>query len=218
MSYKENDPNWEKSEPYFREENIMVFYKYLGHPEKLLYNFNLALGDTLSDSFKGYYEVKKIDTITTDDGLQRKRLYLDKICKGEPYDKTTWIEGLGNVETYEYRDACLIIDPESAFICASHNGKVIYAVSYCKTVGTSSDIVEHVIIYPNPVTDFLTLDGEVGDIQKVQIYDANALLVETYKFNKISKSIDIGHLKPGLHLLSIITNQGKAHLIKFVKI
>jgi len=218
LSFKKNDPNWEKNEPYFREENKMVYYKYLNQPEKLLYNFNLMLGDTLRDNHVGYYKVIKIDTITTDDGLLRKRWLLNNICMNEVKGQTTWIEGLGNVDTYEHRDACIIIDPESTFICASNSGNVVYARSFCQTVNVENTVEYPYKIYPNPASDILTLDGDVDGIQSIQIYDANGRIIDYSKINRTSKEIGIAHLFAGLHWLGIITKEGKTQVIKFVKI
>lgn len=76
-----------------REEGKKVYTVYSGDlQEKLIYNFGLAVGDSMQSPYDDtyYYRVIKIDTIEVA-SVERKRIQLD-------FD--TWIEGIGTLDRF----------------------------------------------------------------------------------------------------------------------
>ncbi|MEE9438447.1 MAG: T9SS type A sorting domain-containing protein [Saprospiraceae bacterium] len=62
-------------------------------------------------------------------------------------------------------------------------------------------------ITPNPASNFLTIDGDLQNIDHIDIYNINGYQV--IKDKKIKdKNINIEHLKSGLYLLQLVSKEG----------
>lgn len=68
-------------------------------------------------------------------------------------------------------------------------------------------------LFPNPVTDFITISG-VESAQTVQVFNVSGQLVRTEKF---SERMNVSNLKPGVYVLRIISAQAKISELKFIK-
>jgi hypothetical protein len=71
------------------------------------------------------------------------------------------------------------------------------------------DNVEEVIIYPNPTTNDLIIEGK--DLNKIEILDITGKLVFSNHLISISsnQNIDISNLKSGIYFIKVITTQGE---------
>lgn len=64
-----------------------------------------------------------------------------------------------------------------------------------------------VSVYPNPATDFITVEGE--DLRRVEIYSLSGALLLTTRLTT-SSSVDIRQLHEGLHIVKVTTGKGVA--------
>ncbi|WP_020526763.1 T9SS type A sorting domain-containing protein [Flexithrix dorotheae] len=74
--------------------------------------------------------------------------------------------------------------------------------------------LQKVMVYPNPVKDILNIDGEVSQIQLLDI-TGRVILTKTFRPNE-QKTLDVYQLPQGLYLLNMV-NKG-AKLVKKIKI
>ena len=79
-----------------------------------------------------------------------------------------------------------------------------------------NDIDEHsVAMYPNPVTDILTIDSN-ATLQHIGVYSINGAKVFTTE-KVINNTIDLSTLTSGMYILKIETNKGSVFK-KLIKI
>ena len=81
-------------------------------------------------------------------------------------------------------------------------------------VSSTGDIVQSVIIYPNPVSDILYLQTN-EQWTKAEIYDISGRIIRQVSVDR--SSLDVSRLESGLYLARLF-NGTKAGQIKFVKL
>lgn len=84
---------------------------------------------------------------------------------------------------------------------------------HSSNLATSDATKAKVQLFPNPVTDFITVSG-VESAQTLHIFNVSGQLVRNEKF---SQKINVSDLKPGVYVLRIISNQAKLSELKFIK-
>jgi hypothetical protein len=196
----------------------------------ILYDFSLAVGDTLSKT-KGYYllgvydsspntplRVMNIDTVLTNDGVSRKRFHIltHQI-----------IDGIGNV-TYHFNKMLDYMvpgeTPEPVFMCYKRESKCVFAndCSGCfpYSVGITEKLTKKSIpnIYPNPVDGSLNLNLPATiNVTHAAIYNLNGQLIMWQNINKLNLSIDVSTLTKGIYYCELQSTDGAVIRHKFVK-
>jgi len=66
----------------------------------------------------------------------------------------------------------------------------------------------NVLVYPNPFLDQLTISSET-ELQKIELYQANGLLLFVKDLSDKTFSIETSELKNGIYFLQITTSKGK---------
>jgi hypothetical protein len=128
----ERQPGWKNTGRFFRQEGRKVFIR-IDNKDILHYDFGLKLADTLRIDSKYNLKVTKVDTITTLDGVQRRRLNIDSYCTENIKEKYVWLEGIGNIETnFGANLACIIVDPPPEFICFTQNNTIVFSAHTCE--------------------------------------------------------------------------------------
>ena len=86
-----------------------------------------------------------------------------------------------------------------------------YSINYMVIDVTSNELaIENinnidVKIYPNPVADFLNIEGE-GKIKSIRIINMNGMVIQSIKHP--TKKIDVSFIKPNMYLLEVKTDKG----------
>ncbi len=113
---------------YLREEAGRWYYTYSGDvSERLLYDFNLKVGDTvLVQGVDSRLRILKVDSIIIS-GIPHKRLYIGynyELSQRDNYVVDEWIEGIGSNKglLYDY----WIVDAGSDLLCFKKKGELIY--------------------------------------------------------------------------------------------
>lgn len=77
-----------------------------------------------------------------------------------------------------------------------------FEIDTVTTTHLSENIIPEISIYPNPVKDFLRIDADLENIQRLEIFNNKGQLLLNPKSNK---SIDISSLEEGYYILKIRT-------------
>lgn len=215
----------EKFKGVIREKNKRVYYAYEADlsKERLLYDFNLSVGDTMlwdnlyiNDDWSIVSQpavVYAIDSVQMANGEYRKRYDLGY---------TVIIEGIGNVRSsLLWAHSQPALDYAEGFQCVSYPNELIY-----KRIGVDDDDcfavpqkpinIEEVdnelfSIYPNPNT------GKLFFSEAIQEFEIFSLLgLSVYSQKEINtKTIDISFLSKGIYFLKA---KGKTtQLFKLIK-
>lgn len=133
-----NYPGWSGYGTYMREENGRVYTLDFSGNEELVYDFTLVKGDSLEsivNSYKTKLKVDSTNTLVTNDGVSRKRLYLSLYCQGNLVEKPIWVEGIGDIDKrtfFSMSHKCIIMDPEKVLTCFYVDNKPVLMDWGCK--------------------------------------------------------------------------------------
>jgi hypothetical protein len=218
-SANESQTDWIDYGGYIREtQDGKVYYTRLGFDEGLIYDFSAALGDTVVvlnvELLPEPLEMVVIleDSILLEDGWHRMLVLEDEDYPGEE----TWIEGVGSLSGLvksclsAFGSACGDYD----LLCSSDNGVDIYInpeYPTCWYVSTRIDnnlSLEELKVYPNPVRNILTIDGEflrTGETYEFQLTDIAGRVVINER--QSLPQIDLGNLQKGIYFLQLKTEE-----------
>jgi hypothetical protein len=90
-------------------------------------------------------------------------------------------------------------------------------VNVCTGINNTSVALFGIQVYPNPVTDFLTIENNTSEVLSVNVYDVSGKLIISKSLNQPIESIDVSQLAKGTYLVELLnaTNRiSKTHLIK----
>jgi hypothetical protein len=184
---------------------------------RLLYNFNLNVGDTLPLTYNNTVNtnyVSSIDSILIGTNY-RKRFHISKTGLYVPQPDSNYaclIEGIGST--------CGLLDPiipggpwtQTSLNCFSQNNRVLYNPSgNCdstlglRTISTQETIFN---IYPNPSNGSFVIEPQ-NALYNVHctVYDVNGKLVLSQTING-KTSIDASSLNEGVYNISLQSNEG----------
>ena len=194
--------------------------------EELLYDFGLAVGDTMP--LPAYFSppngyslyVAETDSVTLEDGSRRKRWTL--LCKPgpgkDPLPGTAqqWIEGIGATDAFlQPGYGCTADAGPGPLLCVAYAGEVIYRnVSDCTDVespaGTArvlrADRVLHA--FPNPAIDAVHLE-EWTEGLPYRVY--NALGRKIAEGRVRGRSVTLVRVTRGTYTLRLRDASGRGH-------
>lgn len=198
-----NTGPWISENLFLREENGRT-YKWLEDmPERLIYDFNLGIGDSLpgTDANQATRYVSQVGSIPLLDGVPKKLIEFTSVCGA-----SRWVEGIAEMEDLLYSEVfCSLWDGVPLNIrCFSTNGQLLYKrpeLSGCYTSAVSDLGIGSIQVFPNPGTDQLYLEiAEEEKISKVFIYNTlGTMVLNTYNFPSGNNALDISKLPPGLY-------------------
>ena len=181
--------------------------------EELLYNFNLALGDTV----RGYYLetfsgnnliVTDIDSILIGT-TYRKRF---KCEVNYPLHTNYLVEGIGNITT-GLLEPPEIMDLTPLLCCFSVNGTPVYIVySPCELPNSiiQTDKEFSYSLFPNPAVNELTILNAGVKAQNIEIYDMlgkKCISPILYKGREEAR-IDVSLLGKGIYFVRLHSEKG----------
>lgn len=185
ISYKK-DPNNKYEEILYREEDLKFYViPQDSINEILIYDFNLVEGDTfwtnwgwgLNDSIG--LVVQNVDSITTLDGEQRKRITLEN---GEYYGQ--WIEGVGSLDwVFVFPTYLSSLSGGFSFICHSKGEELIYPdwadAEACDFITKIHNNEKEVFceIYPNPSSGDINIKLKNLEVEYIQIIDLTGKVI-----------------------------------------
>lgn len=192
------------------------YYSLSTGTERMLYDFDIAIGDTIRNTQSGNEAtgtVRSIDTVVLG-GVQRKRINFSTL-EGTTWLSGSWVEGIGNDAT-----GGLLGDPFAlptcdcalSTLCFLDNGDLVYhnanyASMDCMPALSVASVGanEAVRVFPNPLKAGagLHLQG-VSAYSRVSIMDAYGRIV-CAKELKGERTLDMGgiSLKPGTYFYKL---------------
>ena len=220
------DTTFQTSTPtgtYYREEDNKVYSLEPGRPERLIYDFNLTAGDTLTVA-AGFIDlpikVVSMDSVILRDGTKRKRL---AIQQNSPFARDTafWVEGIGSSLTPFHTWNMFISDCGSSLSCFYQKDSLLYKFdenSICnlgRPIGDPVNVQEisalaSIKVFPNPFSDDLYVDVELmtgfllNHNYTLIISDAQGRQLYQHKLNQINNfRINTTHWQRGVYFVAI---------------
>jgi hypothetical protein len=96
-------------------------------------------------------------------------------------------------------------------------GSIIDGVKYGATeipTGVVHIAAESLMVYPNPVKDYLTIVSQNHTMNNIEIYDVAGNLVTTQKYKE---NLYLGELKSGVYIIKVWNNHKNIGQIKIIK-
>lgn len=203
-----------------REDNKKVYAVYQGQqPEQLIYNFNLAVGDSIQSPYGNpylYYHVTKVDTIELASG-KRKRIELD-------FD--TWIEGIGTLNRFMMHPlhAIPLYDLGVRINYQKQGAQIIYKTNEwylnendCNFSSVEETELDKLVVYfitPELLKVATELSEPDCTIELLDLFGKKLMQKHTDIGNT---TIDVSGLPEGLYILRISGNSGVGFTGKIMK-
>lgn len=188
----------------------------------LLYDFGAGLGDTIrapgSTGYTYHYVVvRKVDSVTMENGERRKRM---------EFDVGTWIEGIGDLRSFlgpiQPIPTCGIgcISAPSMLVCFKQNNTVLYSdLTYCSNccAYTAPDGLQQttrssglqcvltrdgMLDYQLPDRTQILKNAKLTNLSGTVVWEARA------GFENGGGRIPVSHLPHGIYLLGVTTMGG----------
>ena len=201
-----------------------VFYRN-GSSEELIYDFNLAINDTVFFEFEipqcENMIVEAIDSIALNDESVRKRLTI-RINYGNDFFGTDyWIAGVGSTffGSFSYIDNCRL-ELGSRLLCFFEDGDLAYPETpeNCVLSNTEETLFQNNIqIYPNPVSDQLKIIDVDQQLTSFEIFNLTGKLIKRGTINSTDQTVSLENIRPGMYLLSLRTKAGTKLVKKILK-
>jgi hypothetical protein len=140
---------------------------------------------------------------------------------GESGKYTTTIQGftVGDLIKYNYRVGNnwenQSVEPRSYSVAAGEN--LVQDAFGSFPSGQMDPWAEEVALYPNPVTDQLTMEG-LGSFHSLEIYNAAGKLIEQHSLHGTARiQVEMTHKQAGLYLVKLYGTHQKNLFLKLLK-
>jgi len=209
-----------------REEDKKWYFIEQGTTQpKLLYDFNVAEGDTLlidNPWLIGQEElvIEFIDSIQIQNGYRRRINLTNSLNVND-----SWIEGVGSVNGLLYAGSNFI-DDSYQLICFEEHDTLRYLESPNGSCFIYEDLGiqpqklrEAIKIYPNPFQDEINIhiDQEGAEVERIEIITMEGVIFKQYSLIDTENQIQIkDNLPAGIYLVRICYN-GYSYARKVVK-
>lgn len=92
-----------------------------------------------------------------------------------------------------------------------------FVIEYSTDLGINTN-VDDIVIFPNPVKDFLTINASYP-IETIEVFSIQGKMINKIKPNKSSKKIDVNfsNFKNGVYILHVTYQNGLSSIKKFIK-
>lgn len=196
---------------YWREENKIVYFKdhNITEPEKIYYNFNLNIGDTIfyNNIYNDFSVLQSIDSIEIVDGSYRKRYHYFSSSF-----QMTQVEGIGNIEINSggilHPNVSFFFENENTINCVIRPNEVIFKNKNipdhnCYELGLPITKVDdlNLSIFPNPFEDVLQINNLNQEVKISILSQTGKLVFKEENFNK--NFINLNFLDKGIYFLKI---------------
>lgn len=209
----------------------IYYYDAAAHVERLLYDFTVAVGDTINDPSNGTAVgiVDHIDSVMIS-GAYHKRFNFHMLTSSSTLVGGTWIEGIGNSSLGGLLGNPIMqptCDCAINTACAQKSSDYDYHNPQYSALDCEGVLLRTVIcygdprsvsVYPNPVRgeSVIELGGNVN-YNKVNVYDMQGKCVQTIVVNAENRvPLNRVDYAPGLYLYRVQNGEGDAVNGRFV--
>lgn len=217
--------NFEGTGKFIRSDDSNRVFSYDGELEKILYDFNLMVGDTFetNNDYDCDIVVGEIDTIMLENGEPRlKWIFYDSGDDYHPefsFGYPFWIEGIGHQYGLFGNDQMCQIDGCGTYLlCMNFQDTLIYMSNLDSCWVTISSTINSygasIQIFPNPVSETLKISDPDLQIESIRILNLHgSLLIEKYQ-----SEINTRQLLPGFYFLQMKLKNGLSVTRTLIKI
>ncbi len=196
----------------------VYYYDATAGSERLLFDFDVAPGDTVASVPGPGAIVDYLDSVNVN-GTFRRRINF-KTFDGTPWIHGSWVDGIGNTNTggLMYSPTALpTCDCGEKLLCFQQDGVWIYhnPASTADCFGSPVDVPtitagSATVLYPNPVTGTSTIHIEGGKVfSKCTVYNINGAAVASYNATgKTDITIEKGALAAGVYYYQLTGSEG----------
>lgn len=203
-----------------RDTNQTIYYVPAdSSQEYVLYDFNLAVGDTFIWPFQFYqgFESDTLIVVSEDSTLATDGYHRSLNLQYNNSFNATWIEGIGSM--YDLLTPTSRPPGVSGFnrlYCMSSDTNFIYPnISHCVSAVNEQKDPNSLLVYPNPSGGMVNIDfGNKNTIKLVITGLAGNVVNEINTVNQSKVIID--NLQPGLYILTVYDRKGMQGFKKLV--
>ncbi|MCP3928159.1 MAG: T9SS type A sorting domain-containing protein [Bacteroidetes bacterium] len=224
-----DNSSWPPLNRFIREDSLQKVYLCDGTSELVLYDFSLQVGDTFKiespffNDFQCEIVVLEIDSITLNNGGQRKRLTIGRTDIPDWGPPDYWVEGIGSMKGVlsHFMFHCAT-DYSEELLCFYQNEELQFPEMPFSCFITSAYDLEkelQVRIYPNPVGDqlFLFMQAGQNEIKNVFIYSISGIRMGQFHVKSNEAKINISKFSNGIYLVLAELDSGKFFAERIVK-
>ena len=207
--------DWKLNSFWREDESGQIFIRYDHQEENVIYDFNLAVGDTIKNKYKG--EESVIDSISIKPFGIENRKYIYSHQVSDARHVIIWVEGVGSLIAPTIYNGIYVTGGTYILSCFEENGHLIYHnPAYANCFFTSSLTVKNPVkefkVYPNPVSDKLFVEGNFkAKGYSLELYSVKGELVKTECLDSGINQyrVDVSNLNNGIYILHLIATSGK---------
>ena len=123
-----------------------------------------------------------------------------------------YFTGAGNTFTYTFNQV-----GSTNYVCDPHAGNMNGTVTVTSTAGITKNNLLSFDMYPNPVSDMLTVQLPTGtEKAEVSIFDYTGRLVFSKTISSNDNSIDVQSISKGIYIIRVASN-AKIGVQRFIK-
>jgi Secretion system C-terminal sorting domain len=145
---------------------------------------------------------------------------IERSGNGQEFNKIGFVKSDANIGnskeklSYNFMDASATLSNQIYYRLKQIDLDGKFEYSQIKSVKLIGEVT--IKVYPNPVTDFLTIDvGDFSKIKTIELLDAKGSSI--YKRNSGENKIDMNQNSPGIYFLKIENINGKVEVRKVLK-
>jgi hypothetical protein len=107
------------------------------------------------------------------------------------------------------------LDVHMTIPCNCNTAMVTFWVTPLDITQTEENEAANICVYPNPTTDFVTVEAE--DLQSVTLYDINGKTLSSMAAKGNSVRLDVSDLKAGVYIISAKTRSTSSFVKSILK-
>ncbi len=220
-----------------REDSLKHIYFFRGPDyfgvsdsvERLLYDFNLNVGDTLPVTVNSSYTVNVVDAVDSIllGGVYHKSFLIRDVASGPPY--FALVEGMGstiglmeaqnvfferydNLECFTKSGTTVYENHQSSF-----SGSPNYGCALPGTVGINEHSKDGPFnVFPNPTTGILILKTPFSENTRVEIADVLGKVIYKTEFTTAENQIDLESFPKGVYFLKATSGNHPERIQKII--
>lgn len=204
-------------------------------PEILLYDFSVAVGDSMKftnpispfPSDPGFFTLDSINRKPLSDGSITRFFYWSANDTIKAGAKTAvWIEGSGSQSLINAPGGLPDINQVGKLSCHFKSGVLAYtdldSINECiETYNLTESQIEtdaiNIIAFPNPLQSKFTIESQEG-ISRIEIFSPDGRLVFKSSYSAVTKTeLDLKHLPSSMLFIHVSDALGQKHVLKVLK-
>ena len=154
-------------------------------------------------------------------GINNKTITVKGMASGLP-DSLYWSWGDGTTTPYSAQNTNIT----HTYAVGGNYNVCLHTSNYCgimesclniNGVGINEQELKYLNVYPNPVTDILTIENPYQCSMQLNIYTIAGKLLYSNKYENYTTSIDMSNYEKGIYLVEIVLADGRKAVKKLVR-